>query len=384
MVPCSFAIETIGIFLLAVLPVSVKTSAGKITEGDLDGFTQSSLLLNQTGQVTEYAFDDLLSLRPTDSEEKTGPTYRVTLVGGSRIAAVDLSLTENEVLIELRRQNQLRVPLDQVKAVRYRPSSVSTDAQWLGILDRQQRGDSLVIRRPGNRLDPQQGVVESVMAATVGFNIDGTRINAPVDRLEGIIFGGTQSLVEGTDIRVTDVYGSTWSVISIEPSLGDQPLQMRLSSSVMHELPLHQIESIRWSGGFSLLAYEKPANRSFQPYFQTNVSGNLLKDLFAPNRDGEADLLMFGGSSIEYRIEPGYQLLAGTVRRGDKITNAGKVSVQIELDGETVWQEELPDGEPRGFELSVEQSRRLKFVVDSHADGDLGDTVRISRPRLLK
>jgi hypothetical protein len=152
----------------------------------------------------------------------------------------------------------------------------------------------------------------------------------------------------------------------------------------MHELPLHQIESIRWSGGFSLLADEKPANRSFQPYFQTNVSGNLLKDLFAPNRDGEADLLMFGGSSIEYRIEPGYQLLAGTVRRGDKITNAGKVSVHIELDGETVWQEELLDGEPRGFELSVEQSRRLKFVVDSLADGDVGDTVRISRPRLLK
>jgi len=81
--------------LLAVLPVSVKTSAGKITAGDLDGFTQSSLLLNQTGQVVEYAFDDLLSLRPTDYEEKTGPSYRVTLVGGSRIAAVDLSLTEH-------------------------------------------------------------------------------------------------------------------------------------------------------------------------------------------------------------------------------------------------------------------------------------------------
>jgi hypothetical protein len=378
-------LQTISALLLAVLPVSVKTSEGKVTEADLHAITPSSLVLDQDGQIVEYAFDDLLSLRPIDAVDKSGTLSKVvTLVGGSRIRALDLSLIDNELLIDLRRQNQLRVPLKEVKAIRYRPSSVSTDAQWLGILDRPRRGDTLVIRRAENRLDPQQGIIESISGGLVGFNLDGTPINAPVDRLEGLVFGGTQSLVEDTDVRVTDIYGSTWSVIAIEPSRGDQPLQMRLSSNVVHELPLYQIDSIRWSGGFSLLADEKPAKQSFQPYFQVNVTGGLLEEFFSPQRVGEADLQMFGGSSVEYRIEAGYELVVGSVRREEHVTSAGIVTVQIALDDKIVWTEELLDGEPRGFELPVNQARRLTFVVDSGPDGDLGDTVRIARPRLLK
>jgi hypothetical protein len=378
-------LQTISALLLAVLPVSVKTSEGKVTEADLHAITPSSLVLDQDGQIVEYAFDDLLSLRPIDAVDKSGTLSKVvTLVGGSRIRALDLSLIDNELLIDLRRQNQLLVPLKDVNAIRYRPSSVTTDAQWLGILDRPRRGDTLVIRRAENRLDPQQGIIESISGGLVGFNLDGTPINAPVDRLEGLVFGGTQSLVEDTDVRVTDIYGSTWSVIAIEPSRGDQPLQMRLSSNVVHELPLYQIDSIRWSGGFSLLADEKPAKQSFQPYFQVNVTGGLLEEFFSPQRVGEADLQMFGGSSVEYRIEAGYELVVGSVRREEHVTSAGIVTVQIALDDKIVWTEELLDGEPRGFELPVNQARRLTFVVDSGPDGDLGDTVRIARPRLLK
>ena len=381
----SLLLKTVCVFVLSVLPVSVKTNDGKVLEGDLDGFTRSSLLLSQNGEIVEYPFDDLLSLRPVDAGEETPPTFgRVILVGGSSVFTQDLALIDNHLLIELRRQNRLRVPIKQVKAIRFRAASVATDAQWLGILDGQSRGDTLVIRRPGNRLDPQQGVVESIENAAVAFDLDGTKINAPIDRLEGVIFAGTQAIVENADIRVTDVYGSNWSIVSIEPSRGDQPLQMRLSNSVLHELPLHDIDSIRWSGGFSLLADEKPARTSFQPYFQTKVGADLLADFFAPNPDGDGDLRVYGGSSIEYRIEPGFHMFAGTVRRDRNVTQAGEVTVRIELDDKKVWEEQLRDAEPRGFELDVQQSRRLTIRVDSRDDGELGDTVRFSRPRLLK
>lgn len=378
-------LKAIGALLLAVLPVKVQTSGGEVTEAELQGFTPTSLLVNQGGQVVEYPFDDLLMLQPVEGEDRSGSLSNiVTLVGGSRIRALDLSLIDNELVIDLRRQNRLRVPLKEVKAIRYRPSSVATDPQWLGILDRPRRGDTLVIRRPENRLDPQQGVIESISGGTVVFNLDGTRVNAPVERLEGLVFGGTQALVEDTDIRVTDIYGSTWWVAAIQPSRGDQPLQMRLSGNVLHELPLYQIESIRWSGGFALLAEERPASQSLEPYIQVNVESQLLNGFFAPQRVGEADLLMYGGSSVEYRIEPGYQWLAGSARRQEQVTNAGIVTVRIALDGKTVWEEQLLDGEPRGFELPVSQSRRVTFEIDGGTDGDLGDTVQIARPRLVK
>ncbi len=383
-VACSLILKTVAALLLAVLPVTVKTNGGKIVEGNLDGFTPSSLLLNQTDEVVEYGFDELMSLRPEDVEEKIGPDFVVSLVGGSRIAAQDLSLDGTELLIEPRRQDQLRVPIKQVKSIRFRGSSKSTDAQWLGIVDRESRGDTLVIRRPGDRLDPQQGVVASIEDGKVAFDLDGVTINAPIDRLEGVVFGGTQAVIEDADIQVTDIYGSRWSVIAIEPSKGDQPLQMRLLTSVLFQLPLHQIESIRWTGGVSMLAVEKPASKSFYAYLQTEVDENLMLDLFGPTADGEADLVMVGGSSIVYRIEPGYRVFAGTVRRQPNVSNGGKVTVRIEMDGETVWQEQIADAEPLGFELPVEEARRLAIKIDSGDDGDLGDTIRISRPRLLK
>jgi hypothetical protein len=319
-----------------------------------------------------------------DPEEKTGPPFRVTLVGGSRIAAQDLSLSGSEVAIEPRRQSRIQVPVKQVKAIRFNAPSVATDAQWLGIVQRESRGDTLVIRRPGDRLDPQQGVIVSIEQGKVGFDLDGDVINAPIDRLEGVVFGGTQAVIEDADIQITDVYGSRWSVTGIEPSNGDQPLGMRLSTSLVHALPLQHIKSIRWSGGIMLLADGKSASQSFQSYVPTNVDRKLLEDFFGPRRDGQADLVMFGGSSIEYRIESGYRIFAGAIRRHAKVTNAGRVTVSIQLDGKTVWQEQLLDAEPRGFELPVEQFRRLAIIVDSGNDGHLGDWVQISRPRLLK
>lgn len=383
-IACLFALKTFSVFVLAVLPVSVKTNSGTTLEGNLDGFTRSSLLLNRSGKTVELDFDELSSLRPSELDDRTGPTYRVLLVGGSRIAAQNVSLNNNEFKLDLRRQNELRVPINQVKAVRFRASSVATDSKWLGIIEEESRGDKLVIRRAGDRLDPQQGVVESIGDGNVVFDLDGDKIKAPIDRLEGVVFGGSRGIVEDADIQVLDVYQSRWSVMSIEPSQGDQPLQIRLTNSLVHEVPLHQIASIRWSGGITLLAEAEPVTDSLQTYFPTDIQKSLLKQFFGPQRDQEADLLMVGGSSIEYRIDRGHRTLAGSVRRNQEVAKAGEVSVRIALDGKTVWQETLTDAQPRGFELPVNDARRLAIKVDSGEDGDLGDSVRITRPRLLK
>ena len=175
-VACSWILKTLGVGLLAVLPVSVKNNGGKSFEGDLSGFTESTLLLNQTGKVAELSFDDLLILRHDDAEEKSGPKFRVTLIDGNRISAQDVTLTDSELLIEPRQQNQIRVPVKQVKAIRFRRPSKATDAAWLGIIDRESRGDTLVIRRASDRLDPQQGVVASIQNGKVAFDLDGDLI----------------------------------------------------------------------------------------------------------------------------------------------------------------------------------------------------------------
>jgi hypothetical protein len=384
MVASSWITQFVATAMMAVLPVMVNTNDGKKAEGNLKGFTSDTLLLDQSGAEIKYSFLDLSSLEPVDVEERTGPSTQVNLISGSRILAQELRMDDDGLTIEPRRQNPLQVPIKQVKSIRFRQPAVGTDSQWLGILDRQGRGDTLVIRRPDDRLDPQQGIVISMTRETVGFSIDGTKIDAPVDRLEGLVFGGNEAVTEDAAIQVVDVYGSRWAVTDLQPSDGEQPLQMELGGNVKHQIPVHQIFSMRWSGGMTLLATEKPAATKFESYLASNADNQLLTSFFGPAVVGEHDLVMNGGSSIEYRVDPGFRRIAGSVVRNSTSGQVSKVTVRVLLDGKTVWEEPLKDSEPRGFELPINAARRVTLEVDSGDDGNLGDTVRISRPRLVK
>lgn len=377
-------LKSIAMLLMAVLPVSVKTNSGETIEGNFSGFGPAQIRIEVSGQSQSVSFDDLSSLTPDSVEQQTGPTFRVTLVNGSRIAAQDLSLAAGELIIQPRRQASIPVPVKQVKAIRFRSANTASDAQWLGIVGQESRGDTLVIRRGDDRLDPQDGIIEAIADGKVVFDIDGDKVNAPIEKLEGIVFGGNQPESENAEILVTDVFGSQWSLAAIRASEADQPLDMQINDTLSHSLPLEQIESIRWSGGLVLLATVQPATSSVVPYIQTKLDPKLIEKFFTPKTIGSADLIASGGTIIEYRIESGYRTLAGTVQRLASVRNGSKLLVQIDLDGKTVWEQELVDSEPRGFELPVGDARRVSIKVNNGADGDLGDTVHIVRPRLTK
>jgi hypothetical protein len=384
MIATSLLWKLLAAALVSILPVKVQTNSGQAIEGELIEFTSDALKLDQGGKAIEIAFEDVASLIPDDVEPETGPTFRVTLVSGSKIQAQDLRIADGDLVIEPRRQNPLRVSVKQVKAIRFRAASTDTDAAWLGSLDRESRGDSLVIRRPGNKLDSQQGVVVSIQDGKVGFDLDGTVVNAPIDRLEGVVFGSTALMTVNPDIQVVDIWGSQWSAIDIEPSQGGQPLRLRLDQSITHEIPLHQVQSIRWSGGVTFLPAVEPVSESLQTYFQTNVDPNLVASFFGSRAMAEQNLRLFGGSTLEYRVEPGFQTFAGSIQRNAASAGLGSLIARVQLDGKVVWEQTLENSEPKGFELPLGDARRLAIQIDCGSDGDLGDQVLVIRPRLLK
>ncbi len=381
----SFALwKTLAILLAAVLPVKATTQSGESIEGSLGAVTATSLAIDIDGRPREILMQDLQTVSPANVQEQTGPTYLVTLSGGSKIAAETVSLVDSGLSIQPRQQDPLSVPVRQVKAIRFRASGATTDAQWLGLLQKESRGDVMVIRRPGDKLDPASGIIESIADGKVSFNLEGDTVAAPLDRLEGVVFGSTAEAADDAPVRITDVYGSTWLAESLVPSDAGQPIAMKLSSGQIHHLPLEQIKSIRFSSGLSMLATEKPADVKTDTYFQTNIDGGLVNAFFGPAAQDGNDLQMHGGSKIEYRVADGFVMLVGAVRRASEVKRASEMSVRILLDGKKVWEESLPDVQPRGFEIPLKQARRLTIEVDSRDDGNLGDTVQIIRPRLLK
>ena len=93
---------------------------------------------------------------------------------------------------------------------------------------------------------------------------------------------------------------------------------------------------------------------------------------------------MFGGSSVSYRVEPGFGKLLGSVRRDTEADRGGKLAVRVTLDDRVVWEQTLTDRTPRGFEIELGDAARVRFEVSGGGDGEVGDVVRFLRPRFVK
>lgn len=370
--------------LVAVVPVQITRTDGETTQASWSGVAESALILEQAGQVSEVPFDDIVSLESPDAEENSPPAMRVSLAGGSQLAAQSVSLTDDQLTVTLPGQNTLQVPVKRVRSIRFRPASPATDSQWLGILESEGSGDVLAIRRDADRLDQVRGIIGSIADGAVHFNIDGSDVKAPFDRLEGIVFGSTASDAARAALQITDVDGSRWMADSLHPSGAGEPLIFTFEKDLRHQIPLERISSVRWNSSLTLLASQAPAEQKFEPYLAIPGQTTTTSKWFLPATDDDEDLLLYGDSTIEYRIEPGFEQLAGSVRRDDEVSQGGRVTASILLDGKQVWSESLEDTDPRGFEVPVGDARRLQFRVETAGDGDLGDSVRITRPRLLK
>jgi hypothetical protein len=368
--------------LVSLLPVRLSTSSGESVDGKLSSIQNEAVMIQTESGSNRYAFDELLSLMPQEQSSKTGPTPRVTLVNGSRIAAEDYRLEREMLTLQLRRQTDLEIPLKEVKAIRFRRGSSVTDPAWQGLFEKQLRGDLLVIRREEDRLDPTEGLVESIRSGEVGFNLDGELLQAPIDRLEGVVFGGPPLGESNANIEVTDVYGSIWQVDAIETDAESNALVLSISGLPSHSLPLSQIESIRWSGAMVMLAAESIAESSYTPFFQSTIDNT--QSWFGPRGVGDADVVLTGDSFVEYRVDGGYRLFSGGVRRDESVRQAGLVIVRVKLDGEVVWDQKVTDTETFRFQLPLGDARRVRLEVDTADDGPVGDIVRFVRPRLLK
>ena len=119
--------------LTTVLPVVLETNSGESIQGNFVGAGATSIQIEIDGNTRSISLDDLSVLKPATVPSGIGPkSPSVTLVNGSHIAAEEVSLSDNEVTIQPRRQPPLRTSVKAVKAIRFRPPSAAIDSKWLG------------------------------------------------------------------------------------------------------------------------------------------------------------------------------------------------------------------------------------------------------------
>ncbi|MGB1925478.1 MAG: NPCBM/NEW2 domain-containing protein [Rubripirellula sp.] len=373
-----------AVLLFSVIPVVVQTNEGERFEGKLLGIEDATVSIAVGSEERKFAFDAVSSIEPVNEPSGGGPVWTVQLLNGSLIAAESVVSQGDNLQIQPRRQDSLELPMKQVRSIRFRRGSPETDPQWLGWIEQSQRADLLIIRREGDRLDPQKGLVTGLTDETVGFDLEGTAVNAPLDKLEGVIFSDSPMDSTANPILVVDQFGSQWRIAGIQADLDSGNLELNLGNGMTHQIPLDQLSAIRLSSGMIMLAGLTPAESTFSTIVESRINPDLLNAFFSASIEDSNHLKMYGGSRVEYRVEQGFTKLLGSVERHPESKSSGLVTIHIELDGEEKWKHVVEEGQASGFEVPIENARRLVIRVNDGGDGEVGDTLKVSRPRLIK
>lgn len=375
---------------LAVINVRVATIDGGTVEGPLRTIGQTDLRLGGEGDAAErvIALEQVLSIERLDRGEAAVPAMRAGLAGGSRVALQAVKTEGTTALLAVRGQEPLSVPLKQLRWLRFRAPSPAVDPQWLGLVERPRAADALVIRRPGDVVDEVAGIVLAIGDESVSFDLDGDTIQAPLSRLEGLLFASTADAAPAPaqgSVTIDDLDGSRWVATALGPG-SDSEIELHLGNDLVHRLPLERISRMELSGSVEFLAAQPPVETSYAPYLAIGLPAELAGRWLGPESQNDRDLILRANSHVEYRVSDGSQMLLGSVEYDPEVSAGGDCVVRVLLDDQTVWEQTLSVSEqsPRGFELPLNGARRVRLEVDSNGDSDLGDTVRVRQPRMTK
>ncbi len=371
--------------LVSVIDVRVTRLDGTVLEASLTAVEANDLVYTIDGKPTRTPLSEILEVARTTNPSELRPATSVELLNGTRLTATSIKIQDGQLTISLVKQPELTVPLKQVRWIRFRAPSAAIDPQWLGMTEKTPAADTLVIRRAGDALDEAAGIVQSADATVVKFDLDGDELDAPIEKLEGIVFANPASSDDLAKTSVQDVQGSKFRVRGVS---GDDQgnLIFDLGDSLKHQFPLDQLLKIESTGSIQFLASSQPVESSFQPVSKIGLSPDLANAWFAPHSENDRDLKLVGAASVEFRVDEGFTSLQGSAELDESVKSGGQCTLRILLDNKVVWEQGFNVAEPaaRGFDLPLEKARRVRFELKTGNDGDLGDSLRILQPRLVK
>lgn len=384
-----------------VIEVTVSTSDGQAIQGDLIRINSDGVQIGDESDQLRPS-DSLSEIRFPHLAKQSLPTV-VELIGGTKIHVSSVSWDGDRFELTPARQSKIELPIDQLKSIRYRPGNPSTDAVWLGWTEEARRGDRLAVRRDGRTLDSLDGTVVGIQRETIQFEMGGNTIDAPIAKLEGVLFSATQAETGAAGIRVSDTSGSQYVAESIELSAASTELQVTLTGSVKHSIPVGQLLSIQYAGGILRLSDAEIASSRIAMQ-ETGQPNSLLRESiqawFSPKAaepkgdDSGGIIAMSSPGEISFRIPPGYEQFIAAVRRQSDVNVFLPVSVEVLVDGKKQWSGTIENRESLGLELPIKDARLLTLrVMESSADksnednpvtGSLGGSVEWFSGRFLK
>ncbi len=374
--------------------VAITTSDGKAIAGELVKIDPDGIHLERGSEDSVLPLDELSQLT-FDHDAPPPLPMRAQLSGGSLVSITGVTWVDDTVTIAVARQSPLTVPARQLRWVRFRTGNPATDPTWLGWLEEVRRADRLVVRRNDKALDSVDGTVVGIGRDSVKFEMRGNPVDAPLAKLEGILFSNSTQEPAAPGIRLIDTAGSEWMAETISMPAGSAEVKVGLAGGIEHEIPIAQVRQIRFAGGILALSEAEVAATTFGDESNggagaANAAG--LDAWFAP-QSVEGVIGINAPGKITLRIPDGYQKLIVAARRSRDVSQFTALQLDVLLDGEVRWTATLQNRESLGLELPLSGARQLTLRASpmsetkdsaSSVNAALGGSVEWFSGRLLK
>jgi hypothetical protein len=393
---------TIGLMatLLAAAPdVELQTLDDQTISGPLLSLTPEAATVESADGPVSLQIDSLLWLAPKGSpspSEDLGPVT-VRTADGSWIAADDYRCEGGEAVVETA-GGTVRLPRDQILAVRLVPADDETLARWRELTEAEIPGDLLVIRKDES-IDYHRGIVRDVTDQRVQFDLDGELL--PVKRSK--VFGIVHYRAEGHEadrptchLRMAD--GSRWAARNVR--LSGSALSFTTAGGVEISRPLEAVVAIDFSQGkMTYLCNLDPESSRWTPFFPTSSPLEARQRFFKPRAgrpqaprpltlDGDTcrnALVLHSRTELVYRLPEDFGRFKARVGIADSVRPQGHVQVTIQADGRTIWEAAVAGSDPaETVVLPLDGASRLAIICDYGENLDIGDHLVLDDAKVLK
>jgi len=401
----------------AWIDVEVSRLDGSTEVGRIVSFSSDEFVIETSDGETTFSARELFAVNvlSDDFEEEEfelDEPIRIELSDGSRLRATSLRIEAGRAAITLVDEGTTRCSTRVIRAVRWKKPNDALTRQWHEIRSAESQGDVLVLRKTNRETDPNgaeqvttlldslEGVIYDVTEELINFEYDGTRVDVPLDKIEGVIYlpRGSSRHVDPV-CRLEEQSGTEWNLKSME--MADGVVTGVTPSGVRASVRLERIVKIDYSiGNLVFLSDLSPEKVEWTPTILTSSTPKSLRAFYEPQFDRgffgsplaldglsyDKGIAIHSRTVMQFRLTREYRGFAATAGLDRRFRSAGNVTLTIQGDGQELFTKKIvAEDDPLSINLGLQSVRRLTVLVDFGDDrSDIGDYLNLCNARLLK
>lgn len=278
------------------------------------------------------------------------------------------------------------------------PDPVQREA-WDRMLSQKADGDQLVVVRGDGSVDQVIGTILGVSADQVEFEFDGQTIQAPKERLLGVVWFRREVPDVSPGVAIETADGSRWNATEWKWDRGDGDsgtLALKTTSGVNHRLRYDQLATIDFgTSNITWLADIPALQSSTQPRLGFDAArglGAVAAPSWSPlwtSRTADAsqsrDLLFLNDGFYETRVPVGSDRFLVTLVRTSAEGLRAQLSVELWQEDQQVAQRAIgPDQTEVPLEAAVTPGKKLQLRVRTQGAIQAGNSILWSQGRFLR